>query len=171
MVLTDRIMAGSYANFPAAVVAIASTEGVAGFYRGWLPALLQKIPSYALTWMLFQQIKAAFFAGFGRAGTALENTLLGGFAAAGACCVMIPVDTIKTRIVMGGGPDLRGLGRTYGGIVDCFRTVYREEGLRAFYRALPPRLCCVVPMIGIQFSVYELMKRILLQQPPPKRQA
>ncbi len=37
---------------------------------------------------------------YGRVGTTLENTIIGSFAAAGACCVMIPVDTIKTRIVM-----------------------------------------------------------------------
>jgi hypothetical protein len=31
--------------------------GVGGFYLGWFPALVQKIPSYALTWMMFQQLK------------------------------------------------------------------------------------------------------------------
>ena len=32
-------------------------SGIKGFYKGWCPALVQKIPSYALTWMFFQQIK------------------------------------------------------------------------------------------------------------------
>ena len=97
MVLTDRIMSGTYANFLSAVLSIVSKEGIRGFYRGWLPAIVQKVPSYALTWMLFQQVKMGFLSLTGRAGTTMENTLLGGFAAAGACCVMIPVDTIKTR--------------------------------------------------------------------------
>ena len=46
---------------------------------------------------------------YGRVGTTLENTIIGSFAAAGACCVMIPVDTIKTRIVMQrpGDPQVR----------------------------------------------------------------
>jgi len=43
--------------------------------------------------------------------------------------------------------------------------MFKEEGLGSFYRALPPRLCSVTPMIGIQFAVYELMKRILLKEP------
>ena len=34
----------------------------------------------------------------------------------------------------------------------------------SLYRALPPRLLSVVPMIGIQFSVYEFMKRWLLKE-------
>jgi hypothetical protein len=40
--------------------------------------------------------------------------------------------------------------------------VLDQEGAGAFYRALPPRLLAVVPMIGVQFSTYEMMKKILL---------
>jgi Mitochondrial carrier protein len=40
----------------------------------------------------------------------------------------------------------------------------REEGVGAFYRGLPPRLVSVVPMIGIQFGVYEFIKRMMLQR-------
>jgi len=58
MVITDRIMAGVYTNFFVAVYSIARNEGMRGFYLGWFPALVQKIPSYALTWMFFQQLKA-----------------------------------------------------------------------------------------------------------------
>jgi hypothetical protein len=46
MVITDRLMAGIYPTFPAALQSIMKTEGVTGFYRGWWPALAQKIPSY-----------------------------------------------------------------------------------------------------------------------------
>ena len=163
MVLTDRIMAGVYDNFPKAVYNIGVNDGVIGFYVGWFPALVQKIPSYALTWMFFQQVKTFFLRVVGRAGTTLENTLLGSFAAAGACCVMIPVDTIKTRLVM----QSRGI-KLYNGMYDCLNKIIDEEGIGALYKALPPRLCSVAPMIGIQFAVYELLKRLLLQLPPPK---
>ena len=46
MVLTDRLMAGVYPSFPVALKSIYTTEGLAGFYTGWWPALAQKIPSY-----------------------------------------------------------------------------------------------------------------------------
>ena len=46
MVLTDRLMAGVYPTSMDAVKSILSTEGIAGFYTGWWPALAQKIPSY-----------------------------------------------------------------------------------------------------------------------------
>lgn len=54
-----------------------------------------------------------------RAGTTLENTLLGSAAAAAACCVMIPIDTIKTRIVMQPVDE----EKYYTGMVDCFQKV------------------------------------------------
>jgi len=165
MVLTDRIMAGLYTNFFRAVLAVYANEGILGFYTGWGPALVQKIPSYALTWMFFQQIKTTFKSLMNRAGTTLENTLLGSLAAAFACCVMIPVDTVKTRIVTQ-PPGVR----YYTGMLDCLSQILRKEGVWALYRSLPPRLCSVVPMIGIQFAVYELMKRLLMNQPPPKQQ-
>ena len=160
MVLTDRIMAGVYPDFVSAVISIARNEGIRGFYLGWLPSVVQKIPSYALTWMFFQQLKLTFYAFYGRYGTAIENTLIGSFAAAGACAVMIPVDTIKTRIVT------QPAGVTYyTGMVDCFLKIVKHEGVWSFYKALTPRLLAVAPMIGIQFSVYEFMKRVLLNEP------
>eukprot|EP01038_Epipyxis_sp_PR26KG_P012968 gene12968-17389_t len=165
MVLTDRIMAGVYSNFFTAVYAIAVNEGIGGFYLGWLPALVQKIPSYALTWMFFQQLKQLFLYIMERPGTTIENTFIGSFAAAGACCVMIPIDTIKTRIVT----QRPGTEQHYSGMVDCMEKILRNEGIGSFYKALGPRLLSVVPMIGIQFGMYELMKRLLIGAPPPKK--
>ena len=52
-----------------------------------------------------------------RAGTALENLILGSLAAAAACCVMIPVDTVKTRLVT------QGAIKHYHGMIHCFQTV------------------------------------------------
>ena len=67
------------------------------------------------------------------------------------------MDTIKTRLVT-----MQVGGTAYKGILDCARTVAREEGIGAFYKGLPPRLLSVVPMIGIQFGCYEFMKKALL---------
>ena len=72
---------------------------------------------------------------------------------------MIPMDTVKTRLTtqQGAGAALR-----YTGIAQCFRAVVAEEGAGALYRALPPRLLSVVPMMGIQLMVYELTRAHLL---------
>jgi hypothetical protein len=48
--------------------------------------------------------------------------------------------------------------------MDCAVRITKEEGIKTFYRGLAPRLISVVPMIGIQFGVYEAMKRAMLQR-------
>lgn len=114
--------------------------------------------------MFFQQLKNLFIAVFSRPGTSLENTFLGSLAAAGACCIMMPLDTVKTRIVT---QDRNK--HVYKNMWHCIVVMLRDEGIQSFYKALPPRLLSVVPMIGIQFAVYELIKRLLLGLPPPKK--
>jgi hypothetical protein len=77
MVITDNIMAGNYPNMVAASRGLASSAGLKGFYRGWWPGLVGKIPSYALTWTFFQQAKLAHARVTKRAANNVENSILG----------------------------------------------------------------------------------------------
>lgn len=43
----------------------------------------------------------------------------------------------------------------------CARSVYRAEGLAAFYVSYPTTLAITIPFNAIQFSVYEHLKRFL----------
>jgi solute carrier family 25 S-adenosylmethionine transporter 26 len=159
MMLMDNIMAGAYPNLGQAIIGLSKEKGIAGFYTGWWPGLAGKIPSYALTWTLFQQIKRAQLEIFQRPPKDIENSIMGCMASATSVCVMIPMDTIKTRLVTQSlYPDLV----PYKGIWDAALRITKEEGIGAFYRGLPPRLISVVPMIGIQFGVYEFMKKVMV---------
>ncbi|GMI33313.1 hypothetical protein TrCOL_g2971 [Triparma columacea] len=160
MMITDNIMAGKYANLPQAVKGLYASNGVKGFYGGWFPGIVGKIPSYGLTWVLFQQVKRTQLLLCSRPPTNFENTAMGCLSSAATVCVMIPMDTIKTRLVT----QLSTSPTAYKGIMDCARTIIKEEGAGAFYKGLPPRLLSVVPMIGIQFGTYEFMKKVILKK-------
>jgi Mitochondrial carrier protein len=163
MMITDNIMAGNFNNLPQAIAGLASRGGVVAFYRGWWPGLVGKIPSYALTWTLFQELKVMRDRlTHHRPATNIENAIMGCLASATTVTIMIPLDTIKTRLVTQGGSAVGS--RVYKGIIDCAVRVAREEGIKTFYRGLPPRLASVVPMIGIQFGVYEAMKNVMLKR-------
>jgi hypothetical protein len=162
-------MAGNYPNLSSAVSGLANSRGVMGFYSGWWPGLVGKIPSYALTWTIFQQLKLARDKWSpDRPANNIENAVMGCIASGTTVCIMIPMDTIKTRLVtQASGKAVEG---AYKGIIDCAIRVAREEGMGTFYRGLPPRLVSVMPMIGIQFGVYEFMKKAMLARrelPPP----
>lgn len=68
------------------------------------------------------------------------------------------MDTVKTRLVTQAG----ATSYAYKGIIDCFSRMIREEGIGSFYNSLTPRLVSVVPMIGVQYFVYEVRLLSLL---------
>ena len=156
-------MAGTYPNLYAATTGLYQNRGIMGFYAGWWPGLVGKIPSYALTWTFFQQLKRMRSMISDSPAKNYENTVMGCMASAATVCIMIPVDTVKTRLVVQSSAKVLS-DKAYKGIVDCAVRIAREEGVKTFYRGLAPRLISVVPMIGIQFGVYEAMKRIMLQR-------
>lgn len=165
MMITDNIMAGNYPNLFSATGGLYSDRGMLGFYTGWWPGLVGKIPSYALTWTFFQQMKRVRNMMSDRPAKNYENTIMGCIASATCVCIMIPMDTIKTRLVTQTSAMVLQSGMTpYKGIIDCAVRITREEGIKTFYRGLAPRLLSVVPMIGIQFGVYEAMKKVMLQR-------
>ena len=92
-----------------------------------------------------------------------ENTMMGCIASAATVCIMMPMDTIKTRLVTQSSAAMIN-GVPYKGIIDCAIRIAQEEGFKTFYSGLTPRLVSVVPMIGIQFGVYEAMKNLMLQR-------
>jgi hypothetical protein len=51
MMVTDNIMAGNYQNLGAAVTGLYQQRGIIGFYAGWWPGIVGKIPSYVSEWL------------------------------------------------------------------------------------------------------------------------
>jgi hypothetical protein len=49
----------------------------------------------------------------------------------------------------------------YKTISDCARTVFRNEGLTAFYVSYPTTLCMTVPFTALQFVAYESLSKSL----------
>ena len=73
--------------------------------------------------------KAAEIGGF----MVLKQMAAGSFARATAGALLIPIDTCKTRLQFQGSM-AKGEVRQYKGFVDCFASIYKEEGISAFYR-------------------------------------
>ena len=164
-VISDNIMSGNYKNLPGAISGIASQNGIEGFYTGWETQLAAKVPSYAVTWVFFQRLKAIHNAIFDRPLSNTDNLAIGSLASGATVCIMMPLDTIKTRLVTQAGQ--KGAATAvapYLGLHDTAVRMIREEGPASLYRGLTPRLASVVPMVAIQFAVYEAMKKRMLER-------
>lgn len=52
-------------------------------------------------------------------------------------------------------------GSIHTSLMQCARTVYRTEGLQAFYVSYPTTLCMTVPFTATQFVAYESLSKVM----------
>jgi len=69
-----------------------------------------------------------------------------------------PIDTIKTRLQKTpAAPGETAMGR----IVNIANQMFKQEGARAFWMGITPRVMRVAPGQAVTFAVYEYLKGIL----------
>ncbi|KAG8534236.1 uncharacterized protein KY384_001080 [Bacidia gigantensis] len=137
-------------------------EGIRGLYRG-LSASYLGVTESTLQWVLYEQMKSYVntrdekINTSGRARTAWDNSVswIGRIGAAGtakffAALSTYPHEVIRTRLRL--APQASGKMK-YTGIVQCFRTIYREEGMVSLYGGLIPHMLRVVPSAAIMFGM------------------
>lgn len=60
---------------------------------------------------------------------------------------------VKQRLQMYGSP--------YRGVLHCVRCIFRDEGIRAFYRSYTTQLSMNIPFQCLHFTVYEFVRETL----------
>ncbi|XP_077504356.1 calcium-binding mitochondrial carrier protein SCaMC-2-like isoform X4 [Amblyomma americanum] len=86
-----------------------------------------------------------------------ERFFAGSLAGSIAQTSIYPMEVLKTRLA------LRKTGQ-YKGIVDAAYQIYRNEGLRSFYKGYLPNLLGIIPYAGIDLAIYETLKKLYLRQ-------
>lgn len=71
---------------------------------------------------------------------------------------MQPFEIIKVRLA-----NQSLLNPIYKGIGDCFRRIYNEEGLSAFYKGTLSPLLGIGAQVALQFGTNELIKKIMFK--------
>ncbi|PGH12144.1 hypothetical protein AJ79_04438 [Helicocarpus griseus UAMH5409] len=150
-------------------------EGIRGLYRG-LSASYLGVTESTLQWVMYEQMKRMLAQRQERrlADPAhVENwadhaeawggkVVAAGFAKFFAAAVTYPHEVVRTRLrlaptvsVAGGKAQMK-----YTGLVQCFRLVFKEEGMAGLYGGLTPHLLRVVPSAAIMFGMYEMILRL-----------
>jgi hypothetical protein len=130
-----------YTSVPQALRLILSEEGPRGWYKGNGANCFRIVPVYALKFGFNDSFKG-MMQSHDATGRAIPLGL-GGLIAAGSlsgmlqCAVTYPLELVYTRLVMA-----TSLGR-YKGIVDCFVTTARTEGVGALYKGFGPSFVSV----------------------------
>ena len=100
------------------------------------------------------------------------NTIAGGLAGATSAVVSCPLDVIKTKLqAQGGFEDRREVGQVnihrsaYRGVRGTALTVWREDGLKGFYRGLTPLLLGYVPTWAVYLTIYNQTRQYFNERP------
>lgn len=149
-------------------------EGIRGLYKGMSASYLGVTES-TLQWVLYEQMKTSLaerekrIIADGRPKTWWDRTVewTGNIGAAGsaklvATLATYPHEVARTRLRQG---PTEGGQLKYTGLVQCFKLVWKEEGMVAMYGGLTPHLLRTVPSAAIMFGMYEGILKLLNASP------
>ena len=132
-------------------------------WRGSTSMAVGCVPAHAMYFSSYELVKAFFLSrqqqqqsgGGGSANLgAVGSSVAGAVAALCHDAVMVPADTVKQRMQLG----------YYGGTVDAFRTMVRQEGAGGLYRALPVTLCTNLPYGAVMVTTNEYLREVLMNR-------
>ncbi|GFG37016.1 hypothetical protein Cfor_05724 [Coptotermes formosanus] len=129
--------------------------GLFGMYKGAKACFLRDIPFSAIYFPAYAhtKVKLADERGYNHPLTLL---LAGAIAGVPAASLVTPADVIKTRLQV----VARAGQTTYSGVIDAAKKIYREEGLRAFWKGATARVFRSSPQFGVTLLTYEILQRL-----------
>ncbi|KAJ9242777.1 hypothetical protein DTO166G5_532 [Paecilomyces variotii] len=168
MLSTGSHIPGAYKSFASGAKEILRTEGIAGFYRGLLPALFG-VSHGALQFMAYEKLKLyrletisqstiTTTAGSGGMAQGLSNTdllLVSSLSKIFAGCITYPYQVLRARL------QTYDAALMYRGVADATVQIWRREGIKGYYKGLGPNLLRVLPSTWMTFLVYENTKAYL----------
>lgn len=143
---------------PRSAVWIVQNLGLKGLYKGASACLLRDVPFSAIYFPTYSHLKRDFF---GESPTKklgiLQLLTAGAIAGMPAAYLTTPFDVIKTRLQV----EARKGETSYTGLRHAARTVWKEEGFRAFFKGGPARVLRSSPQFGFTLAGYEVLQNLL----------
>ncbi|SCU94837.1 LADA_0G11672g1_1 [Lachancea dasiensis] len=133
-------------------------QGFTGLYRGVLPVSMRQAANQAVRLGCYNKIKTIIQ---DYTNTPKDKPLssgltfvVGAFSGIVTVYTTMPIDTVKTR--------MQSLNSSnYSSTLNCFTTVFKEEGLKTFWKGATPRLGRLILSGGIVFTIYEKVLVVL----------
>eukprot|EP00050_Salpingoeca_kvevrii_P017442 m.65159 g.65159 ORF g.65159 m.65159 type:complete len:355 (-) comp7556_c0_seq3:308-1372(-) len=140
------------------------SEGLRGFYRGFVGGIATYAPSSAVWFAVYEGTKRWMDSAFERDRFNRTTVHMASGAVAGFFSTLItnPFDVAKTRLQT---LDIRIKSDAVlfkHGYWHLMRYTARTEGVRGLLRGLTPRLLYAVPVSAVTFAGYELVKKYAL---------
>ncbi|XP_019322471.2 mitoferrin-1 isoform X1 [Panthera pardus] len=140
-----------YTSVYGALKKIIRTEGFWRPLRGLNVMVMGAGPAHAMYFACYENMKRTLNAAFHHQGNShLANGIAGSMATLLHDAVMNPAEVVKQRMQMYNSPHRSALS--------CVWTVWRTEGVGAFYRSYTTQLTMNIPFQSIHFITYEFLQ-------------
>ncbi|MFQ6646219.1 hypothetical protein Gotur_019085 [Gossypium turneri] len=153
----DLSGSSKYTGMSQATKDILREEGLLGFWRGNVPALLMVMPYTAIQFAVLNKLKT-FASGSSKTVDHLSispylSYISGGLAGCAATVGSYPFDLLRTILASQGEP------KVYPTMRSALFDIISTRGFRGLYAGLSPTLVEIVPYAGLQFGTYDTFKR------------
>ena len=143
-----------YTGFFHGVSTIYGNEGFNGVYRGLLPTLIRQSSNQAIRFLVYDKMKKFLDDFIPNSPLTVRTALAGAVAGAASVIGNNPIDVVKTQ--------MQGLdAKKYNGTLDCLMSIWKNDGIRGFYKGAETRMLRVVLDVAITFTIVEQIKLIL----------
>lgn len=155
-VVKQQMQSGLHSTTRQAVQTILRVDGWRGFYAGYLSTVLREIPFDATQFILYEAMKRQLSASRKKELVLWENCLIGSVAGGISAGLTTPLDVVKTRLMT---QTKTVQADRYRGVVHALRRIYAEEGIRALYLGIQPRVMWISLGGAIFFGTFEELRR------------
>ena len=133
----QKMQAGLYKTTSETLTAIRSAPGGwTNFYTGYWTTVLREVPFSFIQFPIWEGMKSYIATYQGYEATSFQAAVCGTISGSFAAAVTTPLDVIKTRLMLGTDAN----GKAYNGLVNTFNRILSEEGWRAFFSGIAPRV-------------------------------
>lgn len=129
-------------------------NGFGVLYRGVLPVTTRQAANSTIRLGSYQTLRTTWENYKGSGLNSGETFVLGAVVGTITVYATMPIDTVKTRMQSANSAQ-------YTGMLNCFTTVVKQEGVKALWRGSTARLGRLVMSGGIVFTIYEKVMQIL----------
>lgn len=143
-----------YSSLINGISTIYASKGFKGIYMGPLPTVLRQASNQAIRFTVYGEVKSKLDEIGPNLPLTLKTALSGAIAGAASVLGNNPIDVVKTN--------MQGLeAHKYKSSLDCFVTIFKNEGIRGYYKGAGARLSRVVLDVAITFTLVEHIRNIL----------
>mmetsp|Transcript_19727 Transcript_19727/g.62746 ORF Transcript_19727/g.62746 Transcript_19727/m.62746 type:complete len:409 (+) Transcript_19727:263-1489(+) len=136
---------------------IFATAGMGGFFKGNGADVIRTVPSKAIQLAAFDTYKRILSKKNKETGklecSPLMTTVSGAVAGVTSTIVCFPLEVLRTRLAC---------GDQYTGLMNAVMTIFKDEGIKAFYSGVGPSVMGVIPYAGFNLAAYDSMKKAYL---------